>query len=111
MLAVGSRLSPHSHPQPSDLRPPPPRLMPYFTPAQKRAFFKAQERRKLKSLAAAIKLVKVNAIRRSGKRKGQSNGVIVDTFMFVDQESTGRLTRQQVQVSAQGVGLDATCCL
>ncbi|PNH11292.1 hypothetical protein TSOC_001896, partial [Tetrabaena socialis] len=67
------------------------------TPEQVRKYWRTQELMQVKSLPAAVNLVRANAIARGMQSAGASGNPIFDTFAFMDADSSGELSKDEIK--------------
>mmetsp|Transcript_8771 Transcript_8771/g.18714 ORF Transcript_8771/g.18714 Transcript_8771/m.18714 type:complete len:524 (+) Transcript_8771:341-1912(+) len=80
------------------------------THEQVKKYFQTQAIRQVKSLPAAINLVRVNAVTRGAHSATSSGNAIFDAFRFIDTDSSGLLSKQELRdgFAALGVSLSDT---
>ncbi|KXZ55908.1 hypothetical protein GPECTOR_2g1459 [Gonium pectorale] len=75
------------------------------TPEQVRKYLRNQEMRQVKSLAAAINMVRANAVSRGMQTAGASGNPIYDTFRFMDADGSGTLSKDEIRDAFFALGV------
>lgn len=75
------------------------------TPEQVRKYWRTQELIQVKTLTAAINLVRVNAITRGARSASSTGNAIYDTFRFIDADGSGDLSKDELRDAFYALGV------
>ncbi|EFJ50673.1 hypothetical protein VOLCADRAFT_120569 [Volvox carteri f. nagariensis] len=75
------------------------------SPEQVRKYNRNQELMQVKSLAAAVNMVRANAVARGVRLSGSSGNAIFDTFRFMDVDGSGVLSKEEIRDAFFALGV------
>jgi hypothetical protein len=70
-----------------------------------RKYWRTQELIQVKSLTAAINMVRVNAVTRGARSASSTGNAVYDTFRFIDADGSGDLSKDELRDAFYALGV------